>query len=80
MVNERYLMLNRHRTAIMKTFFTEAVTLILDFCCVPGHIFSPLNSPYKTQFQVLDSKNLLKPLRIFELQSLKTTITKIVRV
>ena len=41
MVIERYLVLNRHRTSIMKTIFTEAVTLILDFRCVPGHIFSP---------------------------------------
>ena len=39
MVNEMYLVLNRHRTSIIKTFFTEAVTLILDFRCVPGHIF-----------------------------------------
>ena len=50
MVNERYLVLNRHGTFIIETFFTEAVTLILEFRCAPGHIFSPPNSPYKTQF------------------------------
>ena len=30
MVNERYLVLNRHGTSIIETFFTEAVTLILE--------------------------------------------------
>ena len=39
MVNERYLVLNRHGTSIFETFFTEAVAWILDFRCVPGHIF-----------------------------------------
>ena len=78
MVNARYLVLNHHGTSIIETFFTEGVALILDFRCEPGHIFFPQNSPYKTQFQFLDSKNLIKSLRIFELQSLKTIITKIV--
>ena len=39
MVNGRYLVLNRHGKSIIETFFTEAVALILDFHCVPGHIF-----------------------------------------
>ena len=73
MVNERYMVLNRHEKSIIETFFTEAVALILDFRCVPGHIFSPQNT-----VRGLNSKNILKSLRIFELQSLKTIITKIV--
>ena len=34
------------------------------FRCVSGHIYSPQKSPYRTQFQVLDLKNLSKSLRI----------------
>ena len=44
MVNERYLVLNRHGTSILETFFTGAVALILDFRCVPGHIFFSQNT------------------------------------
>ena len=44
MVNERYMVLNRHEKSIIETFFTKAVALILDFRCVPGHIFSPQNT------------------------------------
>ena len=44
MVNGRYLVLNRHGKSIIETFFTEAVALILDFRCVPGHIFFPQNT------------------------------------
>ena len=44
MVNDRYLVLNRHGTSIIDTFFTEAVTLILEFRCGPGHIFSLQNT------------------------------------
>ena len=50
MVNERYLVLNRHGKSIIETFFT-AVAQILDFRCLPGHIFYPQNS---TQNTVLD--------------------------
>ena len=51
MVNERYLVPNRHGASFMKTFFTEAVdpALICDFRCVPEHILLR-----KTQFSVLD--------------------------
>ena len=38
------MVLNRHGKSIIETFFTEAVTLILEFRCVPGHIFSPQNT------------------------------------
>ena len=41
-MDEKYLVLNRHRTSIIKTFFTEVESLILDFRCVPGHIFPPI--------------------------------------
>ena len=77
MVNGRYLVLNRHGKSIIETFFTEAVALILDFRCVPGHIFFTKLTIQNT-VPVLNSKNLIKSLRIFELQSLKTIITKIV--
>ena len=41
MVNERYLVLNRHGTSIMETGFTEAVALISRFSLrARTHIFS----------------------------------------
>ena len=59
MVNERYLVLNRHGTSIIETFFTEAVALILDFRCVPGHIFFFTKLTIQNTAPVLRLKNLI---------------------
>ena len=57
--------------------FTEAVTLILDFRLRARTHFPPKISPYKTQFQVLESKNL-KIIENIRITISKTRITKIV--
>ena len=62
---------------LCRQFIQKQRELICDFRCVPGHIFYSPNSPHKTQFYVSDSKNL-ESLKVFELQSLKTIITKTV--
>ena len=59
MVNERYLVLNRHEISIMKKFLKKHWALIRDFRYEPGHIFSQ-NLQYKIHFQLLDLKKLVK--------------------
>ena len=71
-----YLELNRYITSIIKTFFTEAVGLDSRFSPRARTNFASQNSTYKTQFSVLDWKKRLKSLKICELQSLGTMITK----
>ena len=55
-------MLNRHRTSIIEIFFTESRISLR----ARTHIFS-IKLPHNTVPVGLDSKNLLKSLRIFEL-------------
>ena len=71
MVNGRYLVLNRHGKSIIETFFTEAVALIRDFRCVPGHIF----------FTKLTIQNTVPVLRFLEksykiIENIRITISK----
>ena len=69
MVNGRYLVLNCHGKSIIETFFTEAVALILDFRCVPGHIFFT-----KLTIQNFSVLRLEKSYKIIE--NIRITISK----
>ena len=70
MVNKRYLVLNRHGRSILETVFIEGVAWILDFRCVPGHIFS---QNYTIQ-NIFLSHRIEKSYKIIE--NIRITISK----
>ena len=72
MVIERYLVLNRHGTSIMKTFLQKQWALIRDFRCVAGHIFLLKTVP---GLRIEKYSEIIENIRI---TMSKTIITKIV--